>query len=90
MYFLAINRIKPGAATSDFGKVMSAHIEWTKRQIEAGTIVQAGKWGDSGGMAIIKAGDDSAAEDLLRDDPLVSSGLVVTETARFYPDVPIE
>lgn len=90
MYFLSINRIRQDISTSDIGRVINEHVEWTQRQIEEGKIVQAGKWGEAGGMAVIKAKNPSEAEDLLKDDPLVRTGLVVNETARLYPDVPFE
>lgn len=90
MYFLSINRFKQENAPSDVGRIIAEHIEWTQRQIDEGRIVQAGKWGEAGGMAVIKAADLAGAEDLLKDDPLISSGLVVCETARLYPDVPFD
>lgn len=88
MYFLSINRFRRDDTAADFGAVIASHIEWTQQQIEAGNIIQAGKWGEAGGMAIIKAVDLAEAEELIEGDPLISSGLAVSETARLYPDVP--
>ncbi|VAX33066.1 hypothetical protein MNBD_NITROSPIRAE03-274, partial [hydrothermal vent metagenome] len=59
-------------------------------QIGRGIIVQAGKWGDSGGMTIFKANSIAEAEKLSGEDPLVKSGWVTLETGRFYPNVEIE
>ncbi len=54
--------------------------------LSGGKIVQAGKWGDSGGMAIFQAEDITDAEKILNEDPLIKSGLVTFELARLYPD----
>ena len=90
MYFLSINHVRPDASSEELGKIIPLHVAWTRKQIESGSIAQAGKWGEAGGMAIVKAGDLRAAEKLLKDDPLVASGMVDCETGQLYPDVPIE
>ncbi len=90
MFFMSINRIKPEADSAQIGRVIALHAQWTKEQIAAARIVQAGKWGDSGGMAIIAAGDLPEAQNILSGDPLVQSGMVTVEIARLYPDVEIK
>ncbi len=90
MYFLSINKVKKDADRAQIGKVISGHIQWIKEQIIAGKVVQAGKWGDAGGMAIIRAKDLAEAESIVNRDPLLISGLITAETAGFYPDVAIE
>ncbi len=89
MYFLLINKIRMDANPAALSKVISEHVRWTKEQISASKIAQAGKWGDSGGMVIIRAQDLSEAQNILNEDPLVKSGLITFEIARSYPDVEI-
>src|SRR3990172_4456172 len=89
MYFLAINKIKKGTDPAEIGKTIPPHIQWTKKQIAEGRIAQAGKWGDSGGMAIVRSESLVETERLLAEDPLIQAGLVTYEVARLYPDVEI-
>jgi hypothetical protein len=35
--------------------VIPLHREWAKKQLAAGVLVQAGRWGDNGGMIVVKA-----------------------------------
>ncbi|NOX34812.1 MAG: hypothetical protein GXP56_13960 [Deltaproteobacteria bacterium] len=86
MYFLAINKIKQEEVAVNFTAIIKNHIEWTKKEIENGNILQAGKWGKSGGMSIIKALSIDEAERVLRNDPLIQAGLVNYEIDEFYPD----
>ncbi|VAX30905.1 hypothetical protein MNBD_NITROSPIRAE02-1327 [hydrothermal vent metagenome] len=90
MYFMTINKVKPGVDPEEIGKVIPQHIQWIREQIGRGIIVQAGKWGDTGGMAIFKADSIAEAEKISGEDPLVKSGCVTLETERFYPNVEIE
>ncbi len=90
MYFMTINKIHQGVDPEEIGKVIPQHIQWIKGQISKGTIVQAGKWGDSGGMAIMKANSITEVEGILSEDPLVKSGLISFEVERFYPIVEIK
>lgn len=73
MYFLSVNQLKPDASPREIGRVVSDHIAWSRALIEKGTLVQAGRWGEGRGMAIIKAGDLAEAEAVQAQDPLVSS-----------------
>ena len=90
MYFLSVNQLKPDASPAEIRLVVNAHIGWSKALIAEGTLVQAGRWGEGRGMAIIKASDLAEAEALQARDPLVSSGLATYELARLYPDVPLD
>ncbi len=90
MYFLSVNQVSPDATPAEIGRVVGAHIAWSKELIAAGTVLQAGRWGEGRGVAIIKASDLAEAEALQQRDPLVSSGLATYELARLYPDVPLE
>jgi uncharacterized protein YciI len=90
MYFLSINKIKLDADRTQIAKVIPLHIQWTKKMTVEKRIIQTGKWGDFGGMAIIKAESIAEAEKILGEDPLVQSGLIAVETAQLYPDVEIK
>ncbi len=90
MYFMSVNKFKSAVDPTKIKEVVPSHIQWIKKLITEGKIVQAGKWGDSGGMAILKAENITEAEKTLNEDPLIQSGLVAFELARFYPDVNIE
>jgi uncharacterized protein YciI len=90
MYFLSINKIKFDADRIQIAKVIPLHIQWTKKMISEKRIIQSGKWGDFGGMAIIKAESIAEAENILGEDPLVQSGLITVETGQLYPDVEIK
>jgi uncharacterized protein YciI len=89
MYFLGTNKINPDSEFEKVKKVIPIHIKWTKSKIQEGKIVQAGKWGEAGGMAIFKAETLEEAKKIFMEDPLIESGLVFYELARFYPDVRI-
>jgi hypothetical protein len=58
--------------------------EWAKKQLATGVLVQAGKWGDHGGMIIIKAGTREEADRVVNQDPLVKADLVTFETAELH------
>lgn len=89
MYFLAINRIKKDADPAEIGRIIPQHIAWIREQIAASRIAQAGKWGESGGMSIVRARELPEARNILHDDPLARSGLATFEIAPFYPAVEI-
>ncbi len=89
MIFLSTNQIKQGAQPDKIRKTIPKHIQWVKEQIAAGTVVQAGKWGKSGGMCIISAEDKKTALELMGNDPLIETGISEMILDEFYPDVPI-
>ncbi len=89
MYFLSINRMKKGTSPEVMKKAVPLHIEWTKKMIDKGTFVQAGKWGDIGGMAVIREENIEKAEKALCEDPLIEAGAVSYEIDLFFPDVEI-
>ena len=90
MYFMSINKFKPDADRTQINKVILAHREWAKQQLAAGTLVQAGKWGERGGMIIIKAGSRAEAEKIVDQDPLAQAGLIEFETAQLHAAVPFK
>ncbi len=87
-YFLAVNELKENAAVGALGPAIREHVDWTMKMIRQGVCLQAGRWGERGGMAIFKAENREDAQRLLNDDPLVRAGLVTFSLERFYPDVP--
>jgi uncharacterized protein YciI len=56
-----------------------------KKQLAAGVLVQAGKWGDNGGMIVIKAESREEADRVVNQDPLVLADLIIFETAEHHP-----
>jgi uncharacterized protein YciI len=87
MYFLSINKLKPGADREQINMAVPAHREWAKRMIGSGTLVQADKWGAGGGMVIVKAETREEADAVVNQDPLVEAGLITFETAELRPAV---
>ena len=87
MYFLMTNHVKKNIEFEKLKPVINDHIRWTKEQINNGAIKQAGKWGETGGMAIIEAENLSLAEKIISEDPLVKAKLINYEFERLYPDV---
>ncbi len=84
MYFMSINKIKPGTETALLNKTLAAHRQWAKEQLAAAVLVQAGKWGDNGGMIIVKAGSREEADRVVDQDPLARAGIITFETAELH------
>ena len=87
MYFMSINTFKPGGDRAQINKVIRLHRDWAKKQLAAGVLVQAGKWGDNGGMIVVKAESREEADTVVNADPLVEAGLIMFETAELHPAV---
>ena len=87
MYFMSINKINPGADPAQLNKVIPLHREWAKKQLAAGVLLQAGKWGASGGMIVVKAETREEADKVVNQDPLVEAGLITFETAELHAAV---
>ncbi len=87
MYFMSINKFKPGADRALINKTIPLHREWAKKQLAAGILVQAGKWGDSGGMIIVKAESREETDKVVDQDPFVEAGLITFETAELHAAV---
>lgn len=90
MYFMSINKLRPGIDHALFNRVIGPHREWVKQQLAAGVLVQAGKWGDNGGMIIVKAASRQEADRIVDQDPLAQSGLITFETAELHAAVAFE
>lgn len=87
MYFMSINKIKPDADRALLNKTIPVHREWARQQIAAGNLVQAGKWGDRGGMIIVRSETREEADKVVNEDPLAKARLITFETAEFHPAV---
>jgi uncharacterized protein YciI len=87
MYFMSINKFKPDASREEINKTIPLHRQWAKQQLAAGVLVQAGKWGDHGGMIIIRAESRDEADKVVNQDPLVQAGLITFETAELHAAV---
>jgi len=85
MLFLAVNSIKPN--TSPPGDAIAEHVAWVRDGIASGTVLQAGRWGDTRGVIVIRARDAAHAQSILHRDPIVRLGIVDLEIAPFHPDV---
>ena len=87
MYFMSINKIRSDADREQLNKTIPLHREWAKQQLAAGVLVQAGKWGDHGGMIVVRAETREEADKVVNQDPFVQAGLITFETAQFYAAV---
>ncbi|MEJ2184116.1 MAG: YciI family protein [Nitrospirota bacterium] len=85
MTILMINRVKAGTRPEDLQHVIPPHVEWLRQRMAEGKVLQAGKWGDIGGMWVLEAGSIEEARALVEQDPLISSGLTTYELAEFFP-----
>ena len=84
---MSINKFRPNADLVQINKVIPLHREWVKKQLAAGVLVQAGKWGDRGGMIIVKAETREEADRVVNQDPFVNADLITFETAEIHPAV---
>jgi uncharacterized protein YciI len=87
MYFMSINKFKSNADRTQINKTILLHREWAKQQLAAGVLVQAGKWGDHGGMIVVRAETREEADKVVNQDPLVQAELITFETAQLHPAV---
>ena len=87
MYYLSINNLKQGIDHAHFNTVIAEHREWAKKQLTAGVLVQSGKWGDNGGMIIVKAESREKADAVVNQDPLVLADMITFETAELHAAV---
>jgi uncharacterized protein YciI len=87
MYFMSINKFKADADRAQLSKAIPLHREWARQQLSAGVLVQAGKWGDQGGMIVVRAETREEADKVVNQDPLVQAGLITFETAQLHPAV---
>ena len=87
MYFMSINKIRSDADRERLNKTIPLHREWARQQLAAGVLVQAGKWGDHGGMIVVRAETREEADKVVDQDPLVQAGLITFETAQLHAAV---
>ncbi|HUJ17716.1 MAG TPA: YciI family protein [Nitrospirota bacterium] len=86
-YFMSINKFRPDSDRAQINKTVPLHRDWAKQQLAAGVLVQAGKWGDHGGMIVIKATTREEADRVVNQDPLARAGLIEFETGELHPAV---
>jgi hypothetical protein len=89
MYIVLVNRIRQGVGQGQVGDFIPPHIEWLKGKIQEGFVLQAGRWGDIGGMWLLRARSVEEAGEAVKEDPLLGSGLVTYEMAEYFPMVDI-
>ncbi|NTW59899.1 MAG: hypothetical protein HGA43_12120 [Nitrospirae bacterium] len=87
MYFMSINKFRSDADPAQINEAIPLHREWARQQLAAGVLVQAGKWGDHGGMIVVRAETREEADKVVNQDPLVQAGLITFETAQLHPAV---
>ncbi|APR55176.1 hypothetical protein BRX40_18765 [Sphingomonas koreensis] len=61
------------------------HFYYVKALHERGGIVYAGAMGPDGGLIILHAADQAAAEAVIADDPAVKAGIFTGEARRYTP-----
>ncbi len=83
-YFLSINHIKKDIDTATLNDVIVRHRQWAKEMLAAGVLAQAGKWGDHGGMVVVRAATREEADRIVNEDPLVQAGIVTFETGELH------
>lgn len=74
---------KPGVAMKDQG--LRDHFFYVKALHERGDIVYAGPMGPDGGLILIHAADQAAADALVAADPAVKAGIFVGAVRDFTP-----
>lgn len=89
MYIVLVNKTRLGVGRDRLAEFIPPHIEWLKGKIREGFVLQAGKWGDIGGVWILRAESMEEAAEAVREDPLLGSGLVEYEMAEYFPMVDI-
>lgn len=74
---------KPGVPMKDQG--LRDHFYYVKALHERGDIVYAGAMGPDGGLMIFHAGDQTAAEAIMANDPAVKTGVFLADVRRYTP-----
>jgi len=74
---------KPGVPMKDQG--LRDHFYYVKALHESGAIVYAGAMGPDGGLILIHAADQAAAEAVMTNDPAVKTGIFTGEARRYTP-----
>lgn len=74
---------KPGVPMKDQG--LRDHFYYVKALHERGDIVYAGAMGPDGGLMILHAADQTAADAVAANDPAVKTGIFTGEVRRYMP-----
>ncbi len=74
---VTVVRYHPGAKWADFGKHVTGHLAFLRKQMEAGRLTYAGPCeGENGGFSIYASSDLAEVDRRVRQDPLVAKGVV--------------
>ncbi len=74
---------KPGVPMKDQG--LRDHFYYVKALHERGDIVYAGAMGQDGGLMILHAADQAAADAVAAGDPAVKTGIFLADVRRYTP-----
>lgn len=74
---------KPGVPMKDQG--LRDHFYYVRALHERGDIVYAGAMGPDGGLMILHASDQAAADAIVAGDPAVKAGIFTGEARRYTP-----
>ena len=85
--YLVINELVDGTNPETIGELIASHRDWVREKIEAGVIIQAGKWGERQGAAFLWAENVDAAKDIIDEDPFHRSGHFKATIAQYFPVV---
>lgn len=67
-------------------EVLTAHRAWLEKAIDEGVILSAGRRDPAvGGLIILRAADQAAAQQVLAADPFAQHGIAEYETLGFNP-----
>lgn len=74
---------KPGVPMKDQG--LRDHFHYVKALHERGDVVYAGAMGPDGGLMILHAADQAAAEAIAVNDPAVKTGIFLADVRQYTP-----
>lgn len=74
---------KPGVPMKDQG--LRDHFYYVKALHERGDVVYAGAMGPDGGLMILHAADQAAADAVAAGDPAVKTGIFLADVRRYTP-----
>lgn len=83
MFVIELTYVKP---LGEVDKYLSEHVEFLKKQYNAGFFLASGrKVPRSGGMILARADNRQVLEDVLNEDPFRANGIAMYEITEFVP-----
>ena len=77
MTVFAVEYVYDAESTEARDATRPAHREWTAGLAQEGTLLARGPYGDgAGALLILKAADDAALNEILRQDPFAAAGAI--------------